>query len=51
MRIRDPEAESDGEEVAVEAAVPSEVRCFPLCLHFSSNENARDRFCSSISSI
>jgi len=35
VRIRDPEAENDGEEVAVEAAVPSEVRCFPLCSRFS----------------
>jgi hypothetical protein len=36
VRIRDPEAENEGEEVAVEAAVPSEVRRFPLCSRFSS---------------
>jgi nuclear pore complex protein Nup88 len=28
VRIRDAEAENEGEEVAVEAAVPSEVSCF-----------------------
>jgi nuclear pore complex protein Nup88 len=31
VRIRDAEAEKDGEEVAVEAAVPSEVKYFRLC--------------------
>lgn len=30
VRVRDAEAGKDGEDVAVEAAVPSEVRSFPL---------------------